>query len=260
MRTTVLALTAAAMMVLLAACTAPLEPDDVSVDIALDAPAEVVVGDELTLTADVELSDDRTDVVSVAIEQRVGGEWQAVETVEEAGPSIRVDHRDVIDDEEPRQWRAVVRSLSDEPVELAMSSTVDVVAVDVEARMIQHFINRNAAYAESTRAGLDFDNRAVVPGFFDASAPEAIAYAEGQIEGAYSEVVTPDVESLQESEPFGWPGNNCSPALNSETLGRAFSVTVTIDTRYAQFTDTISNLQTLFVVDGELYSFISNCA
>lgn len=254
------AVVVSAISLLLTGCASPLDPDDVTISLSVDAPADVVVGDEIELVVDVDLADDRTDVVTIVVEQLADGGWQPVVTVDEAGPRIRVEHRELVDEEEPGDFRAVVLAPTDDAEVLATSSSIAITAVDVTASIEQHFADRNAAYAASTQAGLDFDQRAVVPGFFDADAPGAAAFALGQLEGAYNEVVEPDLGSVRESEPFIWPGDNCTEQVNIGTLGRPFLVSVTVTTRYAQFTDTIMNEQTVIVSGGRLYSFVSNCA
>lgn len=156
---------------LLSGCTAPVEPDDVQVDVAVVGPAELVVGDSVDLVVDIFLAAGRTDSVVVVIEQQAGGDWQAVATDEIAGPRIQMIRSLTVDSQDGGQFRATVMLTGDEPIVLATSQTVTWAAVDVEARMLQHYLDRNAAYASSTVDGLAFDTRTNIPGIFDRVAP-----------------------------------------------------------------------------------------
>lgn len=259
MRTAVLIAAGVVVSALLAGCTSPLESGDVSVQVTLEGPAEQIVGDSVELTVEVELDNGRTDSVIVAVEQRVDDTWLPLATNESVGPSIRFVHTLSLISTDADEFRATVFTADDERVALATSRPVIVTAVDVEAKILQHYLDRNAAYALSTSEGLAFDSRTNIPGVFDPDAPGARAYAEGQIEGAYSEQVTPDVSTLRAAEGFMWPGDNCSESVEISSRGRVFLVTVQVETQYARFAERLVNDQFFIVSDGSLFQFVANC-
>jgi len=260
MRTPVLIAAAVMFSALLAGCTSPLEPGDVSVQVTLEGPAEQIVGDSVELIVEVELDNGRTDSVLVILERRAGATWLPLATNESVGPSIRFVHTLSLISTDADEFRATVFTVDEEPVALATSRPVIVTAVDVEAQILQHYLDRDAAYASSTAEGLAFDSRTNIPGVFDPDAPGARAYAEGQSEGSYSEQVTPDTSTLRAAEGFMWPGDNCSESVEISSLGRVFLVTVQVDTQYASFAERLVNDQFFIVSNGSLYQFVANCS
>lgn len=262
MRKLALAAVAAAALILLAACSAPLTSKDVHLQVKSTSTADLLPGDPFTLNVSGKLAQKRADKVRVLVQSSPDGKtWTIDSKHTKVGTSLGFDQSIKLAKAGDTKYRVQVQTIGDKPKVLATSTPVDVTVYDLPAMVKTLFYNMTQAYNQSTQAGFAFDAANDYPGIFDTAGTAWTTAANQAASDQFRQAIVPDVSTLSPDPKWVLSSaGKCYAAQTSPSPGRTFIVTAQVTNSAGSFSlaPTQSQLH-VTLHDGKVYYYFSDC-
>jgi len=219
---------AAVVGVGLAACSAPITSKDVSLRVTATAPADTLIGDNATILATAKLADGHTDKLVLSIQSSTDGRvWRTDKFASKKGPRWTLTETVVQKKAGKTYYRAILSvTKARKPLRTATAESA-IVTSDIKSLVRAFFYDRTQAYAESARAGADWDTAHDTTWYPLTSE----AWKKGStyyVKHKETETSVPDLTTIAPDPTWKLPKSACSPAMTTPPGGRTFIVTVAI--------------------------------
>lgn len=250
----------------LAACSAAPVPEppaalsekNVTASLGVLDSANVLLGDEIPLSASVELSGKRTDKVVLRIEQSLDGlTWSTVDEVKEAGPSVELKTSVTPDLAGPLQFRATAVSAKKKADALTSSDPQAAVVADLQQLVRTFYYDLTQAYRTDTQTGITFDEQHNYPGLVDYQSQGWLDRNALFLDAAVSESMVPSLTTLSPDPSWMMPAGPCNAAQTEPPAGRTFIVSVDSTFYWNGVSETTKADVHVTFLDGVLHHWVA---
>jgi len=267
MRRAVQALLITAVVAGLTACTtaspppappAALNSSNVTASIGALDEANVLVGDEIPVSASVELTGTRTDTVVLRIEQSQDGvTWKTVDEVEDAGPRVELKSSITADAAGPLKLRTTAVTADKKADTLTSSEPREAVVEDLQELVRSFYSDLTAAYRTDTQTGITFDEQHNYPGLVDFQSPGWLERNAVFLSVAAAEAIVPTVTTLSPDPTWMLPASSCNAAQTEPPAGRTYVVNVNTTYQWDGAVESRTMDVHVTYLDGVLYHWVT---